>query len=500
VFGGSVTGTGSITTGTGGIVVLDGGGSLNQAVSGTGTLLLENGSYSLTKSTVSIANVDVTSNASIVGSGKISGALMDNGTVMAMGGRLLLTGMLSGDGTLAAAQGAILQESGGGTFSGMIEGPGRVHIGKMITLDAGTTLAVHTLQDTADINLGNGTNLTNMKGNTFSIGSTPPAMDGSPHRAQTIHITGLGSGSFANTGLLKTLSNAQFLVAFSNTSTVSVVGGTLGMEQAVTGAGLYTVAAGGLLDLAGGGDFAAKVSGAGTVEFDQNFTLDKGASLAATSVIDTGTLTLGSGENVTTLAASNFTLADITGDAERHRAQVAVTGGSGSVFTNAGTVTSTADAGAFNLNFVNSGSVSTTAGTLSFLGAATNTGMVVANAAEIDFSASVAGNGTLAIGAGGAISLLAGSGVGQIADFQASTGVLELTGALAFDGTIMGFGVGDQIDLVGNKETSYTVSDDILTVKYGSRTVATLHFAGSIATGDFSFGGDGHGGTFITHT
>ena len=162
---------------------------------------------------------------------------MDNGTVMAMGGRLLLTGMLSGDGTLAAAQGATLQESGGGTFSGMIEGPGKVHIGKMITLDAGTTLAVHTLQDTADINLGNGTNLTNMKGNTFSIGSTPPAMDGSPHRAQTIHITGLGSGSFANTGLLKSLSDAQFLVAFSNTSTVSVVGGTLGMEQAVTGAG-----------------------------------------------------------------------------------------------------------------------------------------------------------------------------------------------------------------------------------------------------------------------
>ena len=61
LFGGSITGTGSITTGTGGIVVLDGGGSLNQAVSGTGTLELKNGSYSLTKSTVSIANVDVTS-------------------------------------------------------------------------------------------------------------------------------------------------------------------------------------------------------------------------------------------------------------------------------------------------------------------------------------------------------------------------------------------------------------------------------------------------------
>ena len=64
----------------------------------------------------------------------------------------------------------------------------------------------------------------------------------------------------------------------------------------------------------------------------------------------------------------------------------------------------------------------------------------------------------------------------------------------------MGFGVGDQIDLVGTKETSYSVSNDILTVKNGNRTVATLHFAGSYATGDFSFGGDGHGGTFITHT
>ena len=152
----------------------------------------------------------------------------------------------------------------------------------------------------------------------------------------------------------------------------------------------------------------------------------------------------------------------------------------------------------FSVGVINAGTVSAGAGTLEFLGAATNTGVIDAAAGLVSFAKTVAGAGTLAVGATGTLSLLLGAASTQMVDFQATSGLLDLTKPLDFGGFISGFGASDHIDLIGTAETAYSYAGSLLTVTDGTTTVAKLHFTGSYSSASFTLASDGHSGTIIS--
>lgn len=111
------------------------------------------------------------------------------------------------------------------------------------------------------------------------------------------------------------------------------------------------------------------------------------------------------------------------------------------------------------------------------------------------------------INAGGKLEL-ANSDSGSVT-FSSSTGMLKLDMPSTFTGQIVGFtGDGtlagsDQIDLVNIAYNSsiqtnsiYNGSTGVLSVSNGS-TVDVLHFVGSYSLANFSFAGDGAGGTIV---
>jgi hypothetical protein len=208
-------------------------------------------------------------------------------------------------------------------------------------------------------------------------------------------------------------------------------------------------------------------------------------------VTDTANLTLKS-VAITNAAPDVFSLTASAG-----ATVTLASSGTGSSFTNAGSL-AVAGAGTADVSapFINAGLVSASAGTLSFIGTVSNTGTIDAASALVTIKTDVSGTGTLDVGATGTLSLLAGAGSGQVVDFLAGTGLLDLTQPLDFAGTISGFGSSDKIDLLNTLETTYTYANHILTVKDGSATVAHLDFAGS--SNSFSLTGDTHGGTLIT--
>jgi hypothetical protein len=67
----------------------------------------------------------------------------------------------------------------------------------------------------------------------------------------------------------------------------------------------------------------------------------------------------------------------------------------------------------------------------------------------------------------------------------------------AFTGTILGFVAGNTLDLTGRPATGLSFAGGVLAVQNGGTVVASLHFAGSCTSADFSIGPDGHGGTEI---
>jgi hypothetical protein len=169
-------------------------------------------------------------------------------------------------------------------------------------------------------------------------------------------------------------------------------------------------------------------------------------------------------------------------------------------FINAGTLAATG-AGLSNVvasSFTNTGLTSVSGGTLSLLGTVTNSGTLVASGGLLSVSHLLSGTGTLQIGATGTASLLLGAVSGQVVNFEAGSGALDLTGATHFAGLIEDFGASDVIDLVNTAETNFTYSGSILTVLNGSTTVASLHFGGSYTQSSFTVGSDGHSGTAIT--
>ncbi len=494
VFTGPVS-AGTIITGPGGIVDFTDGATLTQPISGSGTLELGGGTYTLAGANLTIANLLVDANTSLTGTGTVASQTTDNGTIAASGGTLSLAGGVSGGGALIADASSVLAIGAGSSLGGLIAGAGMVDLTGATDFVAGITLQAAAILQSSTVSLASGVSVTNMAGNTYTLGKSANG-DQTPHRAQ-IQINGGAGSVFTNAGSLAATASALIAVGFDNTGTLSDSNGTLTVSGALSGGGAFAMSHRAQLDLTGGGSTSGAFTGSGTLRFDSQVTLNAGASLGVGNVIDTSLLSLAAGETIKIGGSDTFALADAKG-ADPHRAQVQVTGGSGSAFTNVGTVTASALADSFNLKFANNGLTTATAGTLSFLGSVSNGGTFDASGGAISMAKIVTGTGALDIGTASTLSLLGGAAIGQTADFLATSGALDLGNPLDFAGTIAGFAGSDVIDLLRTASTSETFAAGVLTVQDNGATVASLHLTGSYSTGDFMLNSDGHGGTNIT--
>ncbi len=170
-----------------------------------------------------------------------------------------------------------------------------------------------------------------------------------------------------------------------------------------------------------------------------------------------------------------------------------------SAFENDGTL-SASGAGFVSLSgdITNAGLITSGSGTLQFMSGLTNNGTVADSGGLLVLSGAVGGTGVVNIGAGGDVSMLGGASVGQTVDFLSSGGDLTLKSPASFLGTIAGFGGSDVITLTKTAETGYGFANGVLTVTDGSSTVASLTFAGTYSTQDFSVATNAHGNTVIT--
>jgi hypothetical protein len=493
LFEGPISGNGTITTGAGGTADFTGGGTLTQPITGTGTLELTAGTFTLAGATVTIGNLLVDAATSLTGTGTVSSQTVDSGTITASGGTLTLAGGASGGGALTANAGALLVVGGGSSLGGALAGAGMIDLTGATTLVSGISLQAKAITQSSTVTLAAGVSVTNMTGDTYILAS---AGADDRHRAQ-VQITGGAGSVFTNAGSLAASVTALISVGLDNTGTLSDSNGTLTVSGALSGTGGMAMAHRAQIDLTGGGSYSGAFSGAGTLRFDSQVTLNAGASLSVSNVVDTSTLTLAASEAIKIGGGNTFALADAAGNGS-HRAQTEVTGGSGSSFTNAGTVTASAIADSFNLKFTNSGLTMATAGTLSFLAGVSNSGTFDAAGGAISMSKIVTGTGALEINAASTFSLMNGAAAGQTVDFLASSGALDLGNPLAFAGAIDGFAGSDTIDLLKTASTSETFAAGVLTVVDNGATVASLHFTGSYTTGDFMLASDGNGGSLIT--
>jgi len=84
-----------------------------------------------------------------------------------------------------------------------------------------------------------------------------------------------------------------------------------------------------------------------------------------------------------------------------------------------------------------------------------------------------------------------------VVDFLSTSGALDLTNPLDFTGTIKGFGSSDQVFLENTTFTSFGYSNNILTIKDGTSTVASLNITET--SNHFSLTNETHG-VLITFT
>jgi fibronectin-binding autotransporter adhesin len=440
---GARSGAGAFSASAGAVLDLTAGGTLNNTVSGAGTLKLDSGTYTVAGAADTIAKLAVDSSATLSGTGTISSAIADGGTIIASGGKLLLSGALTGTGALQATAGATLDLTAGGSLTEAISGAGTLELGGAYTLSAPLTVAALVVDAGASLS---------------------------------------GSGTLSS--------------VIADAGTLAATSGTLALAGAISGAGKLAASAGATVDILGGGTLTGALTGIGTIRIDSALTLNLGASLSATTIIDTANLTLGASEKITNLAGHNFTIT-----AASSTTTLSLTGAKGDRFTNAGTLT-TSGLGkeSIGVAFINSGNVMVGSQALTFLGGVTNNGTINAATGGTTFNAAVGGTGKLEIGSAATLYLVKGAAVSQTVDFLSGTGLLDLAHAATFKGTIDGFLGADTIRLVNTPETGFSFANGVLTVMNNSLTVATLHFGGTHTTADFKLGSDGHGGTFITHS
>jgi len=434
-----------ISATAGSVLDLRQGGDFDN-VSGAGTLLLEgtSGDYEFDTGTLSIGTMLLNSGTTAyLLSNIVSSTITDNGTLTVYSDSFVnIKGKLSGAGSIELQSGSALELAAAGTLSETISGAGTLQ------LAAATTL-----------------------------GKMAPIV---------AELDVLKSGSLSGAGTLTAV--------IEDAGSIAAAGGTLALAGGFTApvTGTLSAGTGAVLDITSAGTLAGAIVGAGTLRLDAVMVFAPHAALSVGSVIDNATIRMAAGENLTNAAGHGFAINAASATT------LALGGSATNTFTNAGSFAA-AGAGAVSIGatFNNTGTAALGAASLTFAGVIANTGTITATGAVL-FDRAVSGTGTLDIGATGTLSLLAGAASGQQADFLATTGALDLTAPTSMLGTIAGFAGSDMIDLVKTPETAFSYAAGILTVKSGSTTEATLHFAGTYTAASFAITPDGHGGSLIS--
>jgi len=418
-------------------------------------------------------------------------------TVHNEGGAIGIGGDVTGgtlNGVFAGAGGTL----SGVSFQGTLDVLGGIENPPALYIDTGTSFAGLSGVGTATINGGpiqtNGNvTLNNATMNGDSIGDTPGTLTlGS---SLTINETGQSyiSGAFAlenaivDDATINVLKGGDLTISaasFTDAGTLNLFkGGTLQLWLPLSPSMISDVTnMGGTLEIAG------SISG-GAISQDVSV-LDPPAYASMLEVDSEATVTISAGVTLSIIESNKSNPASAISGQDSTSNLVndgvfAASGGQG---------------GKVSVAFTNDASVMVSAGTMSFLGSVTNNATMTATGASatLAIGSDVTGTGALDIGASATVSLLDGSGTGQVVDFLTSSGELDLTHPLDFLGAISGFGAGDYIDLEKAEATSFTFANGVLTVELYTTVVAQLNFEGNYTSSSFSLALDGHGGSAIT--
>ena len=114
---------------------------------------------------------------------------------------------------------------------------------------------------------------------------------------------------------------------------------------------------------------------------------------------------------------------------------------------------------------------------------------------------SISGQGTVDIGKGASLTLTGGAvSIPSVVFAHGGDDTLVLGSPASFTATLSGFGSGDQIDLAGVKANALSYANGTLTLfGAGHSTVATLNFAGSYSTANFTLE-EQHGTAEVLYT
>jgi hypothetical protein len=452
-----ISNSGTITGGAGGGIGID----LRRGGNLTNTGTIQGGAYSDRTSQLALnggIGLTVGAPAMIINNGLIFGGNADQifyisgiggiGVDLTLGGSLVNNGIIAG-GTGGASENGLYGLGGVGVI--LAHGGEITNSGTILGGSGGSAYYAneHGGNGAAGVDLASGGTLVNFG---VIIGGGGGSNAGHRHGGSS------GPGVEANGGTIIDYGTISGISAFGTYGSAIAFGTNAGTLVLEPGAVFHGAVSGGPMDMLDlGGSTAGTLSGIGT------------------TVTGFGTISEASG--------AIWTLGPTT------------TLGNGTILRDAGSLT-------FMGTLTNNGTIDVTTGSLSIDARAANNGIIEAASGVVTSLYGVAGTGTLQVGATGAFALQNGALAGQVVDFLASTGLVDLNHPLSFYGSIEGFRAGDKIDLTkptGFQATGYNFSSGVLTIIDNGSTVAALHFLGNYTTADFALSSDGHGGLFLTN-
>ncbi|MGA3401019.1 MAG: Hint domain-containing protein [Acetobacteraceae bacterium] len=481
--------SGTLTVASGGTVdlgsIADGGGAIDVtggllSVSGLTTIGQSEGGATLTlqSGTVDTAGLYIGNDTGATGTVTVSGGVLDStgqvqignqgdgllevdtgGSVDATGG-LQVDSFGTGNGTVIVDGGSLTDSNGFNIGNGGSTGVAGV------TVEAGGLLSASG-NNQFDIGSGGGTAEVVVSGGTFSSSGSSLEIGGSGgsggsasllvENAGTVVTTfgGVGPAADINAG-----GGAQASVTVTGTGSVWDIDAATGDQLAVgdSGSGSLTVSDGAVVNTGSNAIVIGNQnSGTGYVDVNTGNALLEGASVSVGSGTSSGTLEIDTGGTVDVVSAS--------------------VGQDGSLILGGGLL----DPIALTLS---AGGVISGFGTLD--ANLDNASTVTASGGALEVTGTVTDFGTMAITTSATLVLPGTVGAGQIIDFTANIGVLQV-GTIGFNGTIDGIQSGDTIILSG-------VTDATAANLVGTNTLQIV----SVSLGDIDlqldpeqgFGGD----------
>jgi len=517
---GQIGDTGALISGTADGVVITGAGTVDNDATITG----------VASDAVYLGSGNVTNGQLGDATALIDGGPSDNGVWIGAGiGTVANFGIITGGG----AAGVFLQDGGtvangaasdtaaliSGPFEGvLLEGPGSL-------LNYGTVQANGATPDVIGAFLSAGGTIENLSG--------AAAIDGEQWGA----VVEGAAGYVSNLGSIEASDTAGLGVDLTVGGTV-INGLTAGSTATISG-GFDGVRISGGVPGAG-----ASVQNDGTIIGGEGVDFQSGASLAAGTLTNDGlvestagasgyAVVFGAGDETLVLQSAGAFVGNVLGGQPAgSTTTLELAGGTQGTLSalgdDAGTVTDSANPGGFGFSLIgtiavdagaswtlsapgtldtldNAGTVTVFGGAISETGTLLNTGTVLVGGNTLTLDEAVvsygATTGRIAIGVGGAATLLAGADSLQTLLFSAS-GTAEtfaLGAPISVQATIDNFGIGRTIDLLNTPTvTAFNYSGTSLDVLDNGTTVAVLDLPGPFVTNSFTHSPDLGTGTFIT--